>query len=139
VEVVRGRTYSLHVLDILMKSEESTFTEIMNELGISPTTLSSTLKDLVDQDLAEKRVYGRCSYYSITDKGKMALRSQPKGPQFDIDRMAQLVAKRLREKGVLEKYPEVSNEQLMQAIRKRVQGFVDEVAEEFQQNFQGGT
>jgi len=139
MEAGRGRTYSLHVLDVLTKSEESTFTEIIKELGISPTTLSSTLKDLVEQDFAEKRIYGRCSYYSITEKGKMALRSQPKGPQFDIDRMAQLVAKQLKDKGVLEKYPEVSNEQLMQAIRKRVRHFIDEVEEELQENIQGGT
>jgi len=139
MEAILGRTYSLHVLDVLLKSEESTFTEIIGELGISPTTLSLTLKDLVEEGFAEKRVYGRRSYYSITEKGKKALRSQPKGPQFDIDRMAQLVAKRLRERGALEKYPEVSNEQLMQAIRGRVKRFMDEVAEELQQNLQGRT
>jgi len=139
MEAVLGRTYSLHILDILLKSEESTFKEIIDELGISPTTLSLTLKDLMEEGFAEKRVYGRRSYYSITEKGKKALELQQKGPQFDIDRMAQLVAKRLREKGVLEKYPEVSNEQLMQAIRRRVKRFMDEVAEELQQNFQEGT
>jgi DNA-binding HxlR family transcriptional regulator len=139
MEAVLGRTYSLHILDVLVKSEESTFTEIVTELGISPTTLSLTLKDLVEEGFAEKRVYGRRSYYSITEKGKKALKLQQKGPQFDIDRMAQLVAKRLRDKGALEKYPEVSNEQLMQAIRKRVKRFMDEVAEELRQNFQGGT
>ncbi len=138
MEAILGRTYSLHILDILVKNEEFTFTEIIDELGISPTTLSLTLKDLVEDGFAEKRIYGRRSYYSITEKGKNALKLQPKGPHFDIDRMAQLVAKRLREKGVLEKYPEVSNEQLMQAIRRRVKRFMDEVAEELQQNFRGG-
>ena len=140
MEVIRSRSYSLHILDVLLKSDESTFTEIIDELGISPTTLSLTLRDLVDEGLAEKRVYGRRSYYSITQKGKKALSLQPKGPQFDIDRMTQLVAKRLKEKGVLEKYPEVSNEQIIQAIRKRVKLFIDEVTEELQQNFgEGGT
>jgi len=123
-----GRTYSLHILDMLQGCEESTFTGIVDELGISPTTLSLTLKDLVKEGLADRRVYGRSSYYSITDKGRKALRLQQKGPQFDIDRMTQLVAKRLREKGVLEKY-QVPNEQLMQAIRKKVQRFMDEVGE----------
>lgn len=136
MEAIYGRTYSLHILDVLLKSEESTFKEIIGELGISPTTLSLTLKDLVEQEFAEKRVYGRHSYYSITEKGKKALKLQPKGPQFDIDRMTQLVAKRLREKGVLEKYPEVSNEQLMQVIMKRVKRFIDEVEGELQQSFQ---
>jgi len=138
MESVLGRTYSLHILDVLHKSEESTFTQIIEELGISPTTLSLTLKDLLKEGLAEKRVYGRNSYYSITEKGKKTLELQQRGSQFDIDRMAQLVAKRLRENGVLEKYPEVSNEELMQAIRKRAQRFIDEVAEELQQNFKGG-
>jgi len=123
-----GRTYSLHILDMLQGCEESTFTGIVDELGISPTTLSLTLKDLVKEGLAERRVYGRSSYYSITDKGRKALRLQQKGPQFDIDRMTQLVAKRLREKGVLEKY-QVPNEQLIQAIRKKVQRFMAEVGE----------
>jgi len=139
MEAIPGRTYSLHVLDILLKSEESTFTEIIDELRISPTTLSLTLKDLVEQGFAEKRAYGRRSYYSITEKGKRTLRLQQKGSQFDIDRMTQLVAKRLREKGVLEKYPHVSNEQLIQAIRNRVKRFIDEVAEELRQNLQEGT
>jgi len=123
-----GRAYGLHILDILMGSEESTFTDIIDELGISPTTLSLTLKDLVEEGLAERRIYGRSSYYSITDKGKKALKLQRKGPQFDIDRMTQLVAKRLREEGVLEKY-QVPNEQLMQAIRVKVKRFMDEVGE----------
>lgn len=123
-----GRVYSLHILDILQGSEESTFTDIIDELGISPTTLSLTLKDLVEEGLAERRVYGRSSYYSITDKGKKALKLQQRGPQFDIDRMTQLVAKRLREKGVLERY-QVSNEQLIQAIRAKVKRFIDEVGE----------
>ena len=139
MEAILGRTYSLHILDVLLKSEESNFTEMIKELGISPTTLSLTLKDLVEEGFAEKRVYGRNSYYSITEKGKKALRLQPKGPQFDIDRVTQLVAKRLREKGVLEKYGKVSSEQLMQAIRRRVKRFMDEVAEDLQQNMQGGT
>jgi DNA-binding HxlR family transcriptional regulator len=123
-----GRTYGLHILDILQGSEESTFTDIIGELGISPTTLSLTLKDLVGEDLAERRVYGRSSYYSITEKGKKVLRLQRRGPQFDIDRMTQLVAKRLREEGVLEKY-QVPNEQLMQAIRAKVRRFINEVGE----------
>lgn len=139
MEAVLRRTYSLHVLDVLLKSEESTFTEIIDELAISPTTLSLTLKDLVEGGFAQKRVYGRRSYYSITEKGQKALRLQPKGPQFDIDRMTQLVAKRLRDKGVLDKFPEVSNEQLMQAVRRRVKRFVDEVAEELQQDLKGDT
>jgi len=121
-----GRAYGLHILDLLMGSEESTFTDIIDELGISPTTLSLTLKDLVEEGLAERRIYGRSSYYSITDKGRKALKLQRKGPQFDIDRMTQLVAKRLREEGVLEKY-QVPNEQLMQAIRRKVKRFMDEV------------
>jgi predicted transcriptional regulator len=139
MQAIRGRTYSLHILDVLMKSEESTFTEIIDEVGISPTTLSLTLKDLVEEGFAEKRVYGRNRYYSITKKGENALRLQPKGPQFDIDRMTQLVAKRLREKGVLDKYPEVSNEQLMHAVRKRVKRFIEEVAEDLQRDLKGGT
>jgi len=128
MKATQGRTYGLHILDILQGSEESTFTDIIDELGISPTTLSLTLKDLVAEGLAERRAYGRSSYYSITEKGKKALRLQRKGPQFDIDRMAQLVAKRLREEGVLEKY-QVPNEQLMQVIRRRVKRFMDEVGE----------
>jgi DNA-binding MarR family transcriptional regulator len=138
MQAIRGRTYSLHVLDVLMKSEESTFTEIIDEVGISPTTLSLTLKDLVEEGFAEKRVYGRNRYYSITEKGEKALRLRPRGPQFDVDRMTQLVAKRLREKGVLDEYPEVSNEQLMQAIRRRVKRFIDQVAEDLEINFKGG-
>ena len=130
-----GRVYSLHILDILQGSEESTFKNIIDELGISPNTLSHTLKDLVEEGLVDRRVYGRSSYYSITDKGKKAFKQQRKGPQFDIDRMTQLVAKRLREKGVLEKY-QVPNEQLMQAIRKKVQRFMDEVGESL--NIKGG-
>jgi len=127
--------YSLHILDILQGSEESTFKNIIDELGISPNTLSHTLKDLVEEGLVDRRVYGRSSYYSITDKGKKAFKQQRKGPQFDIDRMTQLVAKRLREEGVLEKY-QVPNEQLMQAIRKKVQRFMDEVGESL--NIKGG-
>lgn len=138
MEAVLRRTYSLHILDVLLKSEESTFTEIVDELGISPTTLSLTLKDLVEQGFTEKRVYGRRSYYSITEKGKKALRLQQKGPQFDIDRMTQLVAKRLRDKGILEKFPEVSSEQLMRAIRRRVKRFMDEVSQRLQEDFEGG-
>jgi len=135
MKVSLGRTYSLHILDMLQGCEESTFTGIVDELGISPTTLSLTLKDLVKEGLADRRVYGRSSYYSITDKGRKALRLQQKGPQFDVDRMTQLVAKRLREKGVLEKY-QVPNEQLIQAIRKKVQRFMDEVGEGL--NIKGG-
>jgi len=123
-----GRAYGLHILDILLGSEESTFTDIIDELGISPTTLSLTLKDLVEEGLAERRVYGRSSYYSITDKGRKALKLQRKGPQYDIDRMTQLVAKRLREEGILEKY-QVPNEQLLQAIRVKVMRFIDGVGE----------
>lgn len=135
MEVIRGRTYSLHILDVLLRSEESKFTEMIEELGISPTTLSLTLKDLVDEGLAEKRVYGRSSYYSITEKGKKALKLHRKGPQFDIDRIAQLVAKRLREEKILEKYEDVSNEQLMQAIRKRIKRFLEEVTEELREKW----
>jgi DNA-binding MarR family transcriptional regulator len=135
MKVTLGRVYSLHILDILQVSEESTFKDIIDELGISPNTLSHTLKDLLEEGLAERRVYGRSSYYSITDKGRKAFKQQRKGPQFDIDRMTQLVAKRLREKGVLEKY-QVPNEQLMQAIRKKVQRFMDEVGEGL--NIKGG-
>ena len=93
----------------------------------------------MNEGFAQKRVYGRSSYYSITDKGRNALRSQRKGPQFDIDRMTQLVAKRLRDKGIIEKYSEVSNEQLMRAIRKKVKDFMQSVSEELQQDLRGGT
>lgn len=139
MEAIRGRTYSLHILDVLMKSEESTFTEIISELGISPTTLSLTLKELVREGFAKKRVYGRSSYYSVTEKGRKALGSQQKGPQFDIDRMTQLVAKRLRDEEVLERFPKVSNEQLMRAIRKKVKVFIKSVSEELQRDLKGGT
>jgi len=47
-----GRAYSLHILDILQGSEESTFTDIIDELGISPTTLSLTLRVLVNANRA---------------------------------------------------------------------------------------
>ena len=139
MEAIRGRTYGLHILDILTKSDESTFTEIIDELGISPTTLSLTLKDLLTEGFAEKRVYGRSSYYSITKKGRKALGSQQKGPQFDIDRMTQLVAKRLRDEEVLERFPKVSNEQLMRAIRKKVKNFIEQISAELQQELKGGT
>ena len=138
MEAIRGRTYSLHILDVLMKREESTFKEIMAELGISPTTLSLTLKDLVREGFAQRRIYGRNSYYSITEEGEKALK-QPRGSQFDIDRITQLVAKRLRETGVTEEYPKVTNEQLIRAIRRRVKRFIDEVGKEVRQNFEGGT
>lgn len=138
MEAIRGRAYSLHILDVLTQSDESTFTEMIDELGISPTTLSLTLKELVREGFAEKRIYGRSSYYSVTEKGRKALGSQQKGPEFDIDRMTQLVAKRLRDGKVLDRFPKVSNEQLMRAIRKKVRDFIQQVSEELQQDLKGG-
>jgi len=62
----------LHILNVLGSREESTFAEIVSDphLQTSPMTLRLTLKELVEQGFAKKRVCGRRSYYSITEKGR---------------------------------------------------------------------
>ena len=60
----------LQILNVLGSREESTFTKIIDELGISRKTLRLTLEELVEQGFVEKRVHGRRSYYSITEKGR---------------------------------------------------------------------
>jgi len=61
----------LRILDVLNDRGESTFKEIVDGiLDTSPTTLNLTLKELVDQGVAKKRVSGRRSYYSMTEKGR---------------------------------------------------------------------
>ena len=138
MEAIRGRSYSLHILDVLLQGKESTFTEIIKELGISPTTLSLTLHDLVYEGFAEKRVYGRSSFYSITEKGRNILKSLQKSPQFDIDRMTQLVVKRLRENGNMDKFSDVSNEQLIRTIRSKVKDFIKQIPDEIRKETKGG-
>lgn len=130
MSAVLGRAYGLHILDAMSHSDESAFSDMLQELGISPTTLSSTLRELVDEGFAERRAYGRRTYYSITEKGSDFLRKQKGGAQFDIDRITQLVAKRLREDGTKDKYARIPNEEFVDAVRKRVRCFISEIGEE---------
>ena len=128
MDAVMGRSYGYHILDAISSTNESAFSDILQELGISPTTLSRTLKELVDQGLAQRRAYGRRTFYSITEKGRKILKNQKKGAEFDIDRISQLVVKRLREDQTADMLPDVTNEELALMVRRRVQRFVQDVA-----------
>ena len=128
MDAVMGRSYGIHILDAMSSSDESAFSDILQELGISPTTLSRTLKELVDQGLAQRRALGRRTFYSITDKGRKVLKNQKKGAEFDIDRISQLVVKRLREDQAADTLPDVGNEELALMVRRRVRRFVQDVA-----------
>ena len=68
--MAKPRFLFLHILDFLESREETAFKQINDELGIPQTILRLTLGDLVEQGLAEKKVRGRRSYYSITDRGR---------------------------------------------------------------------
>ena len=68
--MAKPRFLFLHILDFLESREETAFKQINDELCIPQTILRLTLGDLVEQGLAEKKVRGRRSCNSITDRGR---------------------------------------------------------------------
>ena len=75
-----GRKRALLILLQLEKYKKLGFSEIKNKLGgISPSTLSSLLKDLNKQKLIQKRVFGsispRLTEYTLTNNGHDLLKA----------------------------------------------------------------
>ena len=113
---ILGRAFGLHILDALHQRRELSFSALLNELGMNRATLSRTLGDLMAQGYVERKPFGRHRYYKLTEEGLEKLEEYT-NPVLTEDRIIQLVYKSLEEKGVLNQYPKVSREALLQATR----------------------
>jgi DNA-binding HxlR family transcriptional regulator len=123
---ILGRAFGLHILDALHQKRELSFSALLNELGMNRATLSRTLGDLMAQGYVERKPFGRHRYYTITENGVKKL-GEYTNPALTEDRIIQLVYKNLKEKGVLDQYPEVSREALLQATRVITLDMMDKI------------
>ncbi len=126
---VLGRTFGLHVLDALRERRELSFSDLAHELGMNRATLSRTLGDLVAHGFVSRKAFGRHKYYTITDQGQGKL-EELRNPDLTEDRIVQLVFKSLQEKGILDRYPDISREAVVQATRSLTLAMVEKIEEE---------
>lgn len=126
---VLRRTYTFHILDNISRGKELTFTQILQDLGISRGALSATLDDLVENELVHRRQYGRFVYYRITEKGQQMLQKYSQNPDFLEDQMAQIVYTHLQEDYASEiaKFPK---EYVIESIRPRIRQFIDSLSDD---------
>ena len=134
---ILGRSFGLHILDALRERPELSFSALLSELGMNRATLSRTLADLVAQGYVERRPFGRHRYYTITDEGATKLK-ELSSPILTEDRIAQLVFKGLSERGVLERYPGVSRESILQASRSKIPSMIKKIEQELDEELGKG-
>ncbi len=134
---ILGRSFGLHVLDALRERPELSFSALLSELGMNRATLSRTLADLVTQGYVDRRAFGRHRYYTMTDQGAAKLK-ELSNPILTEDRIAQLVFKDLGERGVLERYPGVSREAILQASRSKVASMIKKIEQELDEELRKG-
>jgi len=134
---ILGRSFGLHILDALRERPELSFSALLSELGMNRATLSRTLADLVAQGYVERRPFGRHRYYTITDEGATKLK-ELSSPILTEDRIAQLVFKGLSERGILERYPGVSRESILQASRSKIPSMIEKIEQELDEELGKG-
>jgi DNA-binding MarR family transcriptional regulator len=123
---ILGRAFGLHILDALHQKRELSFSALLHELGMNRATLSRTLGDLMAQGYVERKSFGRHRYYKVTEEGVKKL-EEFTNPALTEDRIIQLVYKNLKEKGVLDRYPDVSRETLLQVTRSLTLEMMDNI------------
>jgi DNA-binding HxlR family transcriptional regulator len=133
---ILGRSFGLHILEALRERRETSFSGLMEELGMNRATLSRTLGDLMNHGYVERRAYGRHRYYTATKKGLRKL-EELKRPELTEDRIVQLVYRSLGERGVLERYPEVTREAVLQATRSATLAMMKSVRKTVEEELRG--
>ena len=94
-ESLERRTFAVSLLDELASEGEMTFGELLDTVGSSRGTLSTTLVELGNDGLVRKRRLGRRTYYTITDVGARALTEVPAENMLLDDRITNLIGRRL--------------------------------------------
>ena len=94
-ETLERRTFAISLLDELYLGGERTFTELLETVGSSRATLSTTLVELGSGGMVIRRRLGRRTFYSITDRGIHALTEAPPPQLLIDDRITNLVRHRL--------------------------------------------
>ena len=94
-ESIERRTFAVSLLDELAAEGEMTFGELLETVGSSRATLSTTLVELGDDGLVHKRRLGRRTFYTITDGGARALTEVPVDSLLLDDRITNLIGRRL--------------------------------------------
>ena len=94
-EAIGRRTFAVSLLDELATEGEMTFTELLETVGASRATVSTTLIELGSGGMVTRRRMGRRTYYSITEKGVQALVEAPPRRLLLEDRITNLVGRRL--------------------------------------------
>lgn len=122
-----GKAYARDLLHILER-RQSTFTGLLEEVKVSRTTLSNTLRALVEDGLIEKEEVGRYSVYRLTEKGLQAMQPSTGMEDFLMHILTDYVFRRLGERGLLERH-NIDKEELAEEIRKRAKRLLKEVVE----------
>jgi len=131
-----GKTYAYDLLEVLVRGK-LTFTGLLNEMKVSRTTLSNTLQALVDKGYVSKEVIGRYTVYRLTEKGLETLKPHSKIEDALLEHLTDYVLKRLREKGLLERY-EIDRNELSEDISKRAQKHLKEIVESIETSIKEG-
>jgi DNA-binding HxlR family transcriptional regulator len=130
-----GKAYARELLAIL-NNGKSTFTGLLDEVKVSRTTLSNTLRALVEDGFVQKEEVGRYAVYRLTEKGLQAMQPSTGMEDSLTHILADYVYRRLRERGLLERH-HIDKEELAEEVRRRAQRFLKEVVEGVEKSTKG--
>jgi DNA-binding transcriptional ArsR family regulator len=92
VDDTRRRTSSADPLDALIGharagimrrlDRAATTTQLANQLGFAPSTVSQHLGKMIDADVVESHRHGRAVYYRLTDRGRTIIRMYMRTSNF---------------------------------------------------------
>lgn len=122
-----GKAYARDLLAIL-NNGKSTFTGLLDEVKVSRTTLSNTLRALVEDGLVQKEEVGRYTVYRLTEKGLQAMQPSTGMEDFLTHILTDYVYRRLGERGLLERHS-IDKEELAEDVRKRAKRLLKDVVE----------
>jgi len=131
-----GKTYARNLLAIL-ESGKSTFTDLLKDVKVSRTTLSNTLRALVEEGFVVKEEVGRYTVYRLTEKGLQVLQPSTRIEDVLVDRLTDYVYRRLMERGLLEHY-HIDKKELAEDVRKRTRRLLREVVESVEKTTRDG-
>jgi DNA-binding MarR family transcriptional regulator len=122
-----GKTYALGLLQILGRGR-STFTGLLDELKISRTTLTKTLKTLVEEGYVHRESVGKYVIYRITEKGLDVLEPDSRPRDALMQKLGEYVVGQLEVRGLLEKY-DIDKKELSAEVWEQARIFLDELAD----------
>ena len=129
-----GKTYALDLLQILGRGR-STFTGLLEELKISRTTLTKTLRSLVDEEYVSRENVGRYTVYRITTRGLDVLHPNSQVNDVLLGQIRDHVTQRLRDGGMYERY-EIDERELVEEIQEQARRLVGEIVQNIERSLE---